>query len=106
MCALEERERRVDLARHHGVATQRRAAETPRMKAEVEARARAICRQLAGLSLVAVQSVKACVRAALSSPLDAGLRYENEMNTLCFAAGDHREGIRAFQEKRPAEFKT
>jgi enoyl-CoA hydratase len=53
-----------------------------------------------------VQSVKACVRAALSSPLDAGLRYENEMNTLCFAAGDHREGIRAFQEKRPAEFKT
>jgi enoyl-CoA hydratase/carnithine racemase len=73
---------------------------------EVEARARAICRQLAGLSPVAVQSVKACVRAALSSPLDAGLRYENEMNTLCFAAGDHREGIRAFQEKRPAEFKT
>jgi enoyl-CoA hydratase len=46
------------------------------------------------------------MRAALSSPLDAGLRYETEMNTLCFAAGDHREGIRAFQEKRPAEFKT
>jgi enoyl-CoA hydratase len=73
---------------------------------EVEARARAVCRQLAALSPVAVQSVKASVRAALSSPLDAGLRYENEMNTLCFATGDHREGIRAFQEKRAAEFRT
>jgi len=57
------------------------------------------------LSPVAVQAVKASVRAALSSPLDAGLRYENEMNTLCFAAGDHLEGIRAFLQKRPAEFK-
>jgi enoyl-CoA hydratase len=72
---------------------------------EVEERARAICRQLAGLSPVAVQAVKASVRAALSSPLDAGLRYENEMNTLCFAAGDHMEGIRAFLQKRTAEFK-
>jgi enoyl-CoA hydratase/carnithine racemase len=42
---------------------------------------------------------------ALSSTLDAGLRYENEMNTLCFAAGDHLEGIKAFREGRDAEFK-
>ena len=35
----------------------------------------------------------------------ADLKYENEMNTLCFAAGDHMEGIRAFQQKRDAEFK-
>jgi enoyl-CoA hydratase/carnithine racemase len=42
---------------------------------------------------------------ALTSALPAGLRYENEMNTLCFAAGDHMEGIRAFQEKRDAEFR-
>lgn len=73
--------------------------------AEVEDRARAICRQLAGYSPVAVQAVKASVRMALASALASGLRYENEMNTLCFAAGDHMEGIRAFQQKRPAEFK-
>jgi enoyl-CoA hydratase len=73
--------------------------------AEVEERARAICRQLAGYSPVAVQAVKAAVRMSLSAPLEAGLRYENEMNTLCFSAGDHLEGIRAFQEKRPAAFK-
>ncbi len=67
--------------------------------------AREICEKIASFSPVAVESVKASVRHALSAPLDAGLAYENEMNTLCFAAGDHLEGIRAFQEKRPAEFK-
>ncbi len=72
--------------------------------AEVETRATALCRQLAGYSPVAVQSVKAAVRMALAAPLDAGLRYENEMNALCFAAGDHLEGIKAFQERRPAQF--
>ncbi|MFC7736458.1 enoyl-CoA hydratase/isomerase family protein [Roseomonas sp. GCM10028921] len=67
-------------------------------------RAREIARQLAALSPVAVQSVKAAMRMALEAPLSAGLAYENEMNVLCFSAGDHLEGIRAFNEKRPAEF--
>jgi enoyl-CoA hydratase len=67
--------------------------------------ARGICDKIACCSPIAVESVKASVRRALSAPLDAGLAYENEMNTLCFAAGDHLEGIRAFQEKRTAEFK-
>lgn len=73
--------------------------------AEVAATARALARKLAGYSPVAVESVKAAVRAALSTTLPAGIRYENEMNTLCFSAGDHMEGIRAFREKRDAEFK-
>lgn len=72
---------------------------------EVEATAMALCKKIAGYSPVAVEAVKASVRMALSAPLEAGLRYENEMNTLCFAAGDHMEGIRAFQEGRAAEFK-
>jgi enoyl-CoA hydratase len=72
---------------------------------EVETQARALCRQLAGYSPVAVEAVKASVRMAMAAPLPAGLVYENEMNTLCFSAGDHREGIRAFQEKRAAEFR-
>ncbi len=72
---------------------------------DVESTAMALCGKIAGYSPVAVESVKACVRMSLSAPLDAGLRYENEMNTLCFAAGDHMEGIRAFREGRAAEFK-
>lgn len=74
--------------------------------AEVEARARELCQKLAGYSPVAVEAVKASVRMAMNAPLSAGLVYENEMNTLCFSAGDHLEGIRAFQEKRAAAFKA
>jgi enoyl-CoA hydratase/carnithine racemase len=72
---------------------------------ELEAKAKGLCARIAGFSPVAAQSVKAAVRMALSSTLDAGLRYENEMNTLCFSAGDHLEGINAFREGRPAAFK-
>lgn len=69
------------------------------------AAALAVCRRLAGFSPVAVQSVKAAVRMAQEAPLSAGLAYENEMNVLCLAAGDHEEGLRAFAEKRSAEFR-
>ncbi|MCI0755568.1 enoyl-CoA hydratase/isomerase family protein [Teichococcus vastitatis] len=71
---------------------------------ELLARARAVAATLAGFSPVAAQSVKAALRAAMEAPLSAGLTYENEMNVLCFSAGDHLEGIRAFNEKRPANF--
>ena len=64
----------------------------------------ALATRLAGLSPVAVQSVKAALRMAMEAPLSAGLLYENEMNVLCFSAGDHLEGIRAFAEKRDALF--
>ena len=72
---------------------------------EVETTARALCTKIAGFSPVASQAVKAAARMALSSTLDAGLRYENEMNALCFAAGDHMAGINAFREGRDAVFK-
>ncbi|WP_372624687.1 enoyl-CoA hydratase/isomerase family protein [Falsiroseomonas sp.] len=67
-------------------------------------RAYAVAQRLAALSPVAVQSVKAAMRMAMEAPLSAGLTYENEMNVLCFSAGDHLEGIRAFNEKRDATF--
>jgi enoyl-CoA hydratase/carnithine racemase len=66
--------------------------------------ARAFARKLAEFSPVAVESVKAAVRMSMMSTLGAGFVYENEMNTLCFSAGDHMEGINAFKEKREAEF--
>jgi len=59
--------------------------------------ARATARKLAGLNPIAAQAVKAAVRQSLSTPLESGLRYENEMNTLCFSTGQHLEGISAFQ---------
>jgi enoyl-CoA hydratase len=63
-------------------------------------RAREICEGLARLKPAAVESVKAAVRAALSMPLEAGVRYENELTTLCFAEGQHLEAINAFRQSR------
>jgi enoyl-CoA hydratase/carnithine racemase len=65
---------------------------------------RAFCAKIAGYSAVAVEAVKAAVRMSMNSPLAAGLIYENEMNVLCLSAGDHREGIEAFREKRKPNF--
>jgi enoyl-CoA hydratase/carnithine racemase len=73
--------------------------------AKVDDTARELCRKIAGFSPVAAQAVKASVRMALSSSVESGLLYENEMNTLCFTAGDHMEGIQAFRDKRKAEFR-
>jgi enoyl-CoA hydratase len=63
-----------------------------------------IATKIASFSPIATQSVKAATRAALSMPLEAGLRYENELHVICMSAKDREEGIRAFQEKRPAAF--
>jgi enoyl-CoA hydratase len=68
----------------------------------VQARADALAATIASYSPIATQAVKAAVRAALSMPLEAGIRYENELHSLCFAAKDHLEGIRAFQARRDA----
>lgn len=70
----------------------------------VETRVDALAATIASYSPVATQAMKAAIRAALSMPLDAGIRYENELHSLCFAARDHREGIEAFQQKRQADF--
>ena len=65
----------------------------------------AIAARIAGFSPVATQSVKAATRAALSMPLEAGLRYENEIHVICMSSRERQEGINAFQEKREAVFR-
>ena len=61
--------------------------------------------QIAGHSPIALQLLKSAVRAALETPLSAGLRYERELFITAFSSEDKREGIAAFLEKRAAEFK-
>jgi enoyl-CoA hydratase len=72
--------------------------------AEVAARVMALSQTIASFSPVATQAVKAGVRAALSMPLEQGLRYENELHTICMSDSARHEGIKAFQEKREAKF--
>jgi enoyl-CoA hydratase/carnithine racemase len=72
--------------------------------ADVLTRVKALAQKIASFSLVATQAVKAGVRAALSMPLEQGLRYENELHILCMSDKARLEGIKAFQEKREGKF--
>src|SRR5687768_12617460 len=58
---------------------------------------------IAAHSPVALQLAKAAVRAAMETPLTAGLKYERELFITAFSSEDKREGIAAFLEKRGAD---
>jgi enoyl-CoA hydratase/carnithine racemase len=53
---------------------------------------------------IAAQSAKANLRAARTMGQDAAIQYEREMQAICMATEDAREGRRAFAEKRPPKF--
>jgi enoyl-CoA hydratase len=72
--------------------------------ADVAPRVLALAQRIASFSPVATQAVKAGVRAALSMPLEQGLRYENELHTICMSDNARHAGIKAFQEKRDGKF--
>lgn len=72
--------------------------------ADVLPRMAELAAKIASFSPIATQAVKASVRAAMSMPLEAGLRYENEIHVICMSAKDRLEGIKAFQEGRKATF--
>ncbi len=67
--------------------------------ASVVDRAMTLCQKIAEFSPIATQSVKAAVRAALSTSVEQGIKYENELTSLCFAAGNYEEGANAFGKK-------
>jgi enoyl-CoA hydratase len=72
--------------------------------AQVVPRVMELTKKIAALSPVATQAVKAGIRAALSMSLEQGLRYENELHTICMSDNARHEGIKAFQQKRDAKF--
>ena len=57
--------------------------------------------RIAAMPPLAVRAAKRSVLAAAELPLAAGLRAEREAFFDLFATDDQREGMRAFQEKRP-----
>ncbi|MDQ6887741.1 MAG: enoyl-CoA hydratase-related protein [Gemmatimonadota bacterium] len=67
-------------------------------------RALALAELIAGKSPVAIAAAKEATRAALSLPLGEGLKLETALFQLCFSSDDKAEGVRAFLEKRQANF--
>ena len=72
--------------------------------AAVEGRVMELAKKIASFSTVATVAVKAGVRAAISMSLEQGLRYENELHTICMSDSARHEGIKAFQQKREGKF--
>lgn len=56
-------------------------------------------------SPVALRLAKQSIRAALETPLQAGLELEKELFLAAFASEDGQEGVRAFVEKREPRYR-
>jgi enoyl-CoA hydratase len=62
--------------------------------------------QIAGFSLPAVMMAKEAVNRSYETTLSEGLRFERRLFHSMFALEDQKEGMAAFSEKRPANFKN
>ncbi len=73
--------------------------------ADLEAKTMEIANRIADKSPIALRMAKEAVKTASRSTLDEGLRREIDLFALCFSSADKDEGVKAFLEKRKAEFK-
>ena len=67
--------------------------------------AKAVARDIAAKGPVANRLAKEAVDRAFEGPLTLGVEYERRLLYLALASEDAREGLTAFLEKRPPEFK-
>jgi enoyl-CoA hydratase len=73
--------------------------------AELQDRVRVVALRLAEKSPIAMQMAKEAVKTASRANLREGLDRETDLFCLTFGSEDKAEGVRAFLEKRKAEFK-
>jgi len=64
-----------------------------------------LAERIAGMPRVAVRLIKDAVNQAEELPLSAGLNYEKRNFLLSFSTEDKTEGMTAFVEKRPPQWK-
>ena len=73
--------------------------------AEVEKRAVAMAAQIAELPPLAIQQTKESVLRGMDASLETGLTLETRTLQMLFASQDQKEGMAAFIEKRPPDWK-
>jgi enoyl-CoA hydratase/carnithine racemase len=71
---------------------------------DLPAAAEAEARRYLDASPFALRRTKELVYGAMFRPLDGHLRETARLLEECFRSEDHREGVSAFLERRPAEF--
>jgi enoyl-CoA hydratase/carnithine racemase len=67
--------------------------------------AMALARSVVAMPPLAVQAILDVVQMGQDAPLDTALLLERKAFQLLFDSDDQKEGMHAFLEKRPAEFK-
>jgi enoyl-CoA hydratase len=67
--------------------------------------AKNVAKKIAAKPALAIKAAKEAVLKAANAPLDEGLEFERKSFYLLFASEDRSEGMKAFIEKRKAEFK-
>jgi len=73
--------------------------------AELEKATMEIAEKLANAPTKSIGLIKRTLNKALSSDLDSLLDYETYIQEIASLTEDHKEGVQAFLEKRPAQFK-
>jgi enoyl-CoA hydratase len=71
------------------------------LNAEIDVLAKAI----AGKAPISLRYIKEAINKGLDLTMEQGLRLEADLYFLLHTTGDRTEGIKAFQQKRPPEFK-
>ena len=72
---------------------------------DLHARADALARTIASRAPVAARTAKDNLRSAYAMTREDAIRYERDLQTICFATEDAAEGRLAFAEKRAPNFK-
>lgn len=67
--------------------------------------ANSMAAKLAAAAPLALALTKRAINRGLESSLEEALDYEAQLQSIAGRSADHREGIAAFVEKRPADFK-
>ena len=64
----------------------------------------ALAQTIAARAPIAAETAKTNLRAAYAVPLETAVQYERDLQTICFATEDAKEGRDAFKQKRMARF--
>ncbi len=72
---------------------------------QARAEATALAQKIAARAPIAAVMTKEAILTAFETPLESGLAHEKRLFAMLFSTEDQREGMAAFIEKRPAQFK-
>jgi enoyl-CoA hydratase len=65
----------------------------------------AMAAQIAKNAPIALKYSKEAINKGMQTDIDSAIALENDLFALCFSTEDQKEGMKAFFEKRPAEWK-